>query len=208
MTQRVPRGDAAGDDGIVRRVSAAEIEAAVVDRVRALLRPPEVVVGTWVTARPEVPDLKEGGARKAPARLDPLRGELLPAEQARVARTLIVRVVVGPGGADIRPHVERLAGLVRDLGAGVSGAEWVAARCPKETSSRFRPRPAIGLEGGLKDKGLVCGRGRAAGTSITRCSAANSWPVGDWPHVVRCRSVHPTVPGGMRRQCPCQLAAP
>ena len=32
------KGDAAGDDGIVRRVSAAEIEAAVVDQVRTLLR--------------------------------------------------------------------------------------------------------------------------------------------------------------------------
>ena len=31
------KGDTAGDDSIVRRVSAAEIETAVVDQVRALL---------------------------------------------------------------------------------------------------------------------------------------------------------------------------
>ena len=59
VAQRVLKGDAAGDDGIVRRVSAAEIEAAVVDQVRALLRQPEIVVGTWLAARAEAPDLTE-----------------------------------------------------------------------------------------------------------------------------------------------------
>ncbi|WP_281177116.1 hypothetical protein [Belnapia moabensis] len=36
------KDDAAGDEGIVRRVAAAEIEAAVVDQVRALLRQLEI----------------------------------------------------------------------------------------------------------------------------------------------------------------------
>jgi hypothetical protein len=108
--------DTAGSD-IVRRVSAAEIEAAVVDQVRALLRQPEVVVGTWLAARAEASDLKEGEVREALARLDPLWGELFPAEQARIVRALVERVVVGPAGADIRLRVEGLAGLVRDLTA-------------------------------------------------------------------------------------------
>ena len=102
---------------IVRRVSAAEIERAVVDQVRALLRQPGVVVGTWLAARAEAPDLKEGEVREALARLDPLWGELFPAEQARIVRALVERVVVGPAGADIRLRVEGLAGLVRDLTA-------------------------------------------------------------------------------------------
>ncbi len=117
VAQRVLKGDAAGDDSIVRRVSAAEIEAAVVEQVRALLRQPEIVVGTWLAARAEAPDLKEGEVRGALARLDPLWGELFPAEQARIVRALVERVVVGPGGADIRMRVEGLTGLVRDLGA-------------------------------------------------------------------------------------------
>jgi hypothetical protein len=104
VAQRVLKGDAAaaGDDGIVRRVSAAAIEAAVVDQVRALLRQPEVVVGTWLAARAEAPALKEGDVLDALARLDPLWGELFPAEQARIVRALVDRIVVGPGGADIR----------------------------------------------------------------------------------------------------------
>ncbi len=116
VAQRVLKGDAAANhDGIVRRVSAAEIEAAVVDQVRALLRQPEVVVCTWLAARTEAPDLEEGKVREALARLDPLWGELFPAEQARIVRALVERVVVGPAGADIRLRVEGLARLVRDL---------------------------------------------------------------------------------------------
>ena len=111
VAQRVLKGDAAGDPGIVRRVSAAEIEAAVVDQVWALLRQPEIVVGTWMAARAEAPDLKEGEVREALARLDPLWGELFPAEQARIVRALVERVVVGPAGADIRLRVEGLGGL-------------------------------------------------------------------------------------------------
>jgi hypothetical protein len=127
VAQRVLKGDAAregagsdgaGPDSLVRRISAAAIEAAVVDQVRALLRQPEVVVGTWQAARAQAPDLTEGATREALQRLDPLWEELFPAEQARIVRLLVERVVLGPDGADIRLRVEGLAGLVRDLGAG------------------------------------------------------------------------------------------
>ena len=116
VAQRVLKGDS-GQDGLVRRVSAAEIEAAVVDQVRALLRQPEIVVGTWMAARAEVPDLTEAAVRDALGNLDPLWGELFPAEQARIVRLLVERVEIGPGGADIRLRVAGLASLVRDLGA-------------------------------------------------------------------------------------------
>ena len=110
-------GDAAGDDTILRRVSAAEIEAAVVDQVRALLRQPEIVVGTWRAALREAPDLTEGETQDALHRLDPLWEHLFPAEQARIVRSLVERVVVGAAGADIRLRLDGLGGLVRDLGA-------------------------------------------------------------------------------------------
>jgi DNA invertase Pin-like site-specific DNA recombinase len=117
VAQRVLKGDAAGDESIVRRVSAAEIEGAVISQVRALLCQPEIVVGTWLAARVEAPGLREGEVRDALYQLDPLWGELFPAEQARIVHALVERVVVGPGGADIRMRVDGLAGLVRDLGA-------------------------------------------------------------------------------------------
>ncbi|GGJ40741.1 hypothetical protein [Neoroseomonas lacus] len=75
------------------------------------------MVGTWLAARQEAPDLTEREVRDALYRLDPLWHELFPAEQAQIVRALVERVVVGPAGADIRLRVEGLAGLVRDLGA-------------------------------------------------------------------------------------------
>ncbi len=99
----------------------------MVDQVRALLRQPEVVVGTWLHARTEVPDLTEAETREALERLDPLWDELFPAEQARIVRLLVERVEVGPAGADIRLRVPGLASLVRDLGAGTPDAQRVAA---------------------------------------------------------------------------------
>ncbi|MEO3475955.1 recombinase family protein [Roseomonas sp. CAU 1739] len=116
VAQRVMKGDATGDAGIVRRISAAQIEGAVINQVRGLLRQPEIEVGTWLAARREAPDLTELEVRDALHRLDPLWEELFPAEQARIVRALVERVVVGPSGATIRLRVEGLAGLVRDLG--------------------------------------------------------------------------------------------
>jgi hypothetical protein len=66
------------DASIMRRTSAAEIDAAVVAQMRDLLSQPEIVVGTWLGTRIEAPELKEGEVREALARLDPLWGELFP----------------------------------------------------------------------------------------------------------------------------------
>ncbi|TPG58030.1 recombinase family protein [Roseomonas nepalensis] len=105
------------DPALVRRISAAEIEAAVVQQVRALLRQPEIIVGTWAAARASDPGLTEGGTRDALHQMEPLWDELFPAEQARIVRLLVERVTVSITGADIRLRVEGLASLVRDLGA-------------------------------------------------------------------------------------------
>jgi DNA invertase Pin-like site-specific DNA recombinase len=123
VAQRALKGEA--DDGIVRRVSAGEIEAAVMTQLRALLRQPEVVVGTWIAAKAEDPDLTEADVREALARLEPLWDELFPAEQQRIVRSLVERVTVGLDGAEIRLRVEGLASLVRDL--GLVGAARAAA---------------------------------------------------------------------------------
>ena len=117
VAQQVLKAEPDMDSALIRRVSAAQIETAVVEQVRALLRQPEVVVGTWLAARADAPDVTEREVREALGRLDPMWGELFPAEQARIVQALVERVVVGPAGADIRLRVEGLAGLVRDLGA-------------------------------------------------------------------------------------------
>jgi DNA invertase Pin-like site-specific DNA recombinase len=111
----------------VRRVSAAEVEAAVVAQVRAILCQPEIIVGTWMAARTELPASTENDTRDALLRLDPLWNELFPAEQARIVRLLVERVEIGPCGADIRLRVSGLASLASDLGAAAPAASGMAA---------------------------------------------------------------------------------
>ena len=113
VSQAVLKGT--DDDCTVRRISAGEIEAAVMDQVRALLQQPEVVIGTWRAAQAEAPDLTEAETREALEQLDPLWDELFPAEQERIVRSLVERVDVSPAGADIRLRLDGLASLVRDL---------------------------------------------------------------------------------------------
>jgi hypothetical protein len=62
-------------------LAAGEIEKLVMAQVRALLRQPEIVVGTWQAARAEAPDLTEDEVRDALRRLDPLWDECSPASR-------------------------------------------------------------------------------------------------------------------------------
>jgi DNA invertase Pin-like site-specific DNA recombinase len=113
VSQSVIKGSA--DDCAVGRLPAAEIEAAVVDQIRALLRSPEIIVATWRAARANVHDLTEDQVREALERLDPLWDELFPAEQARIVQLLIERVDVDHDGIDLKLRIDGLNNIVRDL---------------------------------------------------------------------------------------------
>ena len=110
----------------VGRLSAAEIEGAVVAQVRGLLREPEIVIGTWRAARTEIDALSETEVRDALERLDPLWEELFPAEQARVIQLLVQRIDVAPDGVDIRLRVDGPSQLVRELGGIADGVRRAA----------------------------------------------------------------------------------
>jgi site-specific DNA recombinase len=96
------------------RVPASEIEAAVIDQLRGVLRQPEIVVGTWRAAHAEQDDIAEDEAREALLQLDPLWDELFPAEQARIVQLLVERVDVRTHGVEIRLRPNGLTGLVRE----------------------------------------------------------------------------------------------
>jgi site-specific DNA recombinase len=100
----------------VRRVPAAEIESAVVDQLRGLLRAPEIIVRTWRAAK-SMGNISEADVREALERLNPLWDELFPAEQARIVQLLVERVDVSLDGADIRLRTEGLTNLVTELRA-------------------------------------------------------------------------------------------
>jgi hypothetical protein len=102
----------------VSRIPAGEIEAAVIRQIRALISTPEIVVGTWRSARQSNEGLKEADVREALQRFDELWDELFPAEQARIVQLLVERVDIGSDGADIRLRIEGLTALLTDLHLG------------------------------------------------------------------------------------------
>ncbi|MFN7167951.1 MAG: recombinase family protein [Pannonibacter sp.] len=99
----------------VGRVPAGEIEAAVIDQLRAVFRQPEIVTGTGRALRSAASSLSEDEARKALLQLDPLWDELVPAEQARIVALLVERVDVGLGGLSLCLRRDGLLGLAAEL---------------------------------------------------------------------------------------------
>jgi len=99
----------------VGRLPADEIEAAVIDQLRAVFRQPEIVAGTWKAARANDVAFSEVEARDALTRLDPLWDELFPAEHARIVTLLVERVDIGTEGLIVRLRTDGLAGLANEM---------------------------------------------------------------------------------------------
>jgi site-specific DNA recombinase len=99
----------------IRAVPAGEVEAAVINQIRVLLRAPEVIVRTWRAAWLDDDQLAEREVVDALQRLDPLWDQLFPAEQARILQLLVARVVVRLDGLEIWLRVEGIGSLVDEL---------------------------------------------------------------------------------------------
>ena len=99
----------------IRAVPAGDVEAAVINQIRTLLRSPEIVVRVWRAAQRDGDAIDEREVVEALQRLDPLWGQLFPAEQARIVQLLVERVTVRLDGLEIGLRVEGLASIVEDL---------------------------------------------------------------------------------------------
>jgi len=110
----------------LRRVPAGEIEAAVVDQLRIVLRSPEVIARTWRSLRGADQPMPEREVVQAVQDLDPLWEQLFPAEQSRIVRLLIERVDVGIDKLTIRLRAEGLASLVKQLHSDAADGERAA----------------------------------------------------------------------------------
>ena len=82
----------------------------VLDQFRAWFRQPEIIVGTWLSARGEASDVIEAKVRDVLTSLDLLWDKLFPAEQARLVA----------GDRRGRPADARRSGVGDGAGAGVS----------------------------------------------------------------------------------------
>ncbi|WP_137113159.1 recombinase family protein [Rhodobacter sp. SY28-1] len=101
----------------IGRVPAADLEAAVIQQLRAVFRQPETVAGTWKAARAHDDSITEADASAALQRLDPVWDELFPAEQARIVGLLVERVDIGDGELVVRLRQVGLSTLVQQLGS-------------------------------------------------------------------------------------------
>lgn len=99
----------------IGRVTAGEIETAVVDQVRAVFRQPEIIAGAWDAAKGHCRDITLEDARIALQQFEPLWDELFPAEQARIIALAVERVDIGTDAINVRMRIDGLAELAQEL---------------------------------------------------------------------------------------------
>lgn len=97
------------------RVSAGELEAAVIEQLRRVLRSPEMVAAVVPQAIELDGTLDEAQVTVAMLRLDEIWQYLLADEQARMLQLLIERVVVSDRRAELRLRPLGLASLTAEL---------------------------------------------------------------------------------------------
>jgi site-specific DNA recombinase len=110
----------------IRSVPAGEVEAAVINQIRALLRAPEVVVRVWRAVQRDGEAIDEREVIEALQRLAPRWDQLFPAEQARILQLLVARIVVRLDGLEISLRVEGIGSLVDELRLHDSAEQRVA----------------------------------------------------------------------------------
>ena len=158
----------------------------MIDQVRALLRQPEVVVGTWRAARVDAGDLTEAETRAALERLDPLWDELFPAEQARIVQSLVERVDIsagrrhdpapdgGAGRLGARPGRDR-----RRVAEGGS-MNTMTVTVPLTIRRRGGRKVVVAPEGAGLGTAAGAGRqhaGEGAGAGVPVAADAGRWPL-------------------------------
>ena len=100
----------------VKSVSAGEVEDAIIDQVRAMLKSPEIVSRTIKHTRENgAPDIPEAEIIEALSAIEPVWEELFPTEQARILRLLVESIEVSPDGLDLKLRGGGLEALIAEL---------------------------------------------------------------------------------------------
>jgi site-specific DNA recombinase len=95
----------------------------VIGQLRRMIASPEVIVATWKQMRGASPGLSGGEVREALVSFDAVWAELFPAEQSRIARLLIDKVVVLPTMVDVHLLIEGITTLVTEMRSAAVMAE-------------------------------------------------------------------------------------
>ena len=113
----IPQRDAkehAGASGLPR-LPAAELESAVLDQLRAILRSPDLLSEVLPQAIKLDPTLDEAKVTVAMMRLDAIWEQLFPAEQARIVKLLVEKVIVSPNDLEVRLRANGIERLVLEM---------------------------------------------------------------------------------------------
>lgn len=113
----IPQRDAkefAGASGLPR-LPAAELESAVLDQLRAILRAPDLLGDIVAKAVKFDSTLDEAKIAVAMTRLDVIWDQLFPAEQSRIVRLLVEKVIVSPNDIELRLRANGIERLVLEL---------------------------------------------------------------------------------------------
>jgi DNA invertase Pin-like site-specific DNA recombinase len=106
----------AGASGLPR-MPAAELESAVLDQLRNILRAPTLLSDLVPQAKKLDPTLDEAKVTVAMTRLDLIWDQLFPAEQTRIVKLLIEKVIVSPSDLEVRLRANGIEQLVQELHA-------------------------------------------------------------------------------------------
>ena len=96
---------------------AAELESAVLDQLRNILRAPNLLFDLVPQAKKLDPTLDEAKVTVAMTRLDLIWDQLFPAEQTRIVKMLIEKVIVSPSDLEVRLRANGIEQLVQELQA-------------------------------------------------------------------------------------------
>ncbi len=102
---------------------AKPIEDLVVEQIVAALSAPHIVQSVWERIRQLRPEISEPEVVVPMRNLAGLWRALFPAEQCRLAKLLIERVIVADGGLEIVWHDQGWGELAVELMPGTIGAE-------------------------------------------------------------------------------------
>ena len=104
----------AGASGLPR-LPAAELESAVLDQLRTILRSPDLLGDILPRAIKLDPTLDEAKVTVAMTRFDAVWDQLFPAEQSRIVKLLVEKVIVSPNDLEVRLRANGIERLVLEL---------------------------------------------------------------------------------------------
>ncbi len=113
----IPQRDAkehAGASGIPR-LPAAELESAVLEQLRGILRSPALVSEVLPRAMDLDPELDEAKVTVALTQLDAIWEQLFPAEQSRIVKLLVEKVIVSPTDLEVRLRANGIERVVWEM---------------------------------------------------------------------------------------------